>query len=127
VLRRFGCRACTDLVEGSALLARLNAGPIVQRNHTVTVIASRADLLVTPPGTAFVREPGVHNLFVQDVCPSDPVGHLGLALAPNVWHLVRNSLDRTFGRKFVCVNGIPLLHGGEQPHGEAAEVMTLDG
>ncbi|KAG5916540.1 hypothetical protein E4U53_004302 [Claviceps sorghi] len=126
VLRRFGCRACIDMVEGSAVLARLAAGPIVQRNHTVTVIASRTDVLVTPPETAFVREPGVHNLFVQDVCPSDRVGHFGLAVAPNVWHLVRNSLERTVGNKFVCVDGIPLLHAGEQPHGEAAEVMALD-
>ncbi|KAG5986053.1 hypothetical protein E4U54_005643 [Claviceps lovelessii] len=118
VLRRFGCRACTDLVEGSALLARLADGPIVQRNTTVTVIASKTDVLVTPPETAFVREPGVQNMFVQDVCPSDRVGHFGLAVAPNVWHLVRNSLERTMGRKFVCINGIPLL--------KAADVVALD-
>ncbi|KAG6000164.1 hypothetical protein E4U21_005759 [Claviceps maximensis] len=129
ILRRFGCRACTDLVAGSALLARLSAGPIVQGNNSVTIIASRTDVIVTPPETAFVSEPGVHNMFVQDVCPSDRVGHFGLAVAPNVWRLVRNSLERTVGKTFVCIDGIPLLAkeaGEQQPHGEAAEVMALD-
>ena len=39
------------------------------------MITSRADELVTPTGTSFVREPGVVNQYVQDFCPLDPVGH----------------------------------------------------
>ncbi|KAG6038177.1 hypothetical protein E4U41_004486 [Claviceps citrina] len=124
VLRSFGCRSCTDMVTGSALLTRLAEGPIVQRNNTVTVIASEKDVVVTPPETAFVRERGVHNLLVQKDCPGDRVGHYGLAVSPNVWHLVLNALEGKVGRKYRCISGIPLLRG--EAGVAAAEVVALE-
>ncbi|KAG6244422.1 hypothetical protein E4U24_005150 [Claviceps purpurea] len=130
VLKKFGCRACVDLVVGSALLEHLAEGPIVQPNTTVTVIASRKDVFVTPPESAFVREKGVRNLFVQDVCPTDRVGHFGMAVAPNVWRLVRNALEGVTGGNFTCIGGIPLLDagklGGDAAEEEAAEITALD-
>ncbi|KAM4059463.1 alpha/beta hydrolase fold domain-containing protein [Hirsutella rhossiliensis] len=108
LLATVGCGACNDFAVDGAAVSRLNDGkPIVQPGNTVTIIASRYDEIVTPATTAFVQEPGVHNIFVQDYCPLDPVGHLGVSVDLNVWRLVLNSLERKIGRKFFCLLGPP--------------------
>lgn len=108
VIDTVGCDACTDLVTGGAAVLRLNDGnPIVQEGNSVTIIASKDDELVTPPETAFVHEDGVTNMWIQSTCPLDPVGHIGEAYDLNVWNLVKNVLDSTPDRKFVCVLGSP--------------------
>ena len=104
-----GCAACDDLGLGGAAVRRLNDGrPIVQKGNTVTVITSLYDEMVTPTSTAFVREAGVRNLYVQDICEFDPVGHLGEAYDMNVWNLVKNALDSTPDREFTCLIGAPV-------------------
>lgn len=108
VLDAVGCGACDDLGPGGAAVERLNDGtPIVQPGNKVTIIASKYDELVTPPSTSFVHEDGVRNLWVQDTCPLDPVGHIGEAYDTNVWNLVKNALDATPNRDFVCFIGSP--------------------
>jgi len=88
------CFACTDLVHGGPGVARLNDGPIAQAGVTYTVIASKWDYVVTPTRTtAFVNEPGVRNYFVQDKCPLDPVGHVGIAIDTGVTSMILNGLD----------------------------------
>lgn len=89
----FGCPACDDLITGGPAVETLTDGPIAQPGVSYTVITSRYDELVTPTSTSFVNEPGVKNLYVQDSCPFDPVGHIGEAYDLNVWQLVRNALD----------------------------------
>jgi hypothetical protein len=66
------------------------------------------DALVTPHETSFIREPGVTNQFVQDTCPADLVGHVGLAFDPTVAQLVANALDPGNARRVVCGFG-PLV------------------
>lgn len=108
ILNKVGCKACTELVTGGAAIQKLNDGsPIVQQGTTVTVIASRFDELVTPTMTSFIDEAGVNNIYVQDYCPFDPVGHIGEAYDLNVWNLVLNSLEKQVGRKFICLLGSP--------------------
>ncbi|OAQ63342.1 lipase [Pochonia chlamydosporia 170] len=108
ILKTFGCKACADLVTGGAAIQKLNDGqPIVQQGTTVTVIASKYDELVTPTKTSFIDEEGVNNIYVQDYCPLDPVGHIGEAYDLNVWNLVLNSLEKKVGRKFFCLLGSP--------------------
>lgn len=108
VLDTFGCPACDDLVTDGTAIKRLNDGtPIKQAGNTITVIASKYDELVTPTTTAFVNESGVHNMYVQDTCPLDPVGHIGEAVDTNVYNLVLNSLENQVGRKYVCFAGPP--------------------
>jgi triacylglycerol esterase/lipase EstA (alpha/beta hydrolase family) len=108
VLREFGCPACEELIVGGAAVDQLTDGPIAQPGVTYTVIASRFDALVTPHETSFIREPGVRNEFVQDSCPIDPVGHVGLAFDPTVAQLVANALDPAHASRVACGFGPPL-------------------
>ena len=88
-----GCPACSALTTGSSLVTSLNTGLVTQPGIAYTIIASTHDELVTPYGTEFVHEPGVSNETVQDFCPLDPVGHIGLAYDADVAQLVRDALD----------------------------------
>ena len=89
-------------------MQQLTAGPIAQPGVKYTVIASQFDALVTPHETSFIREPGVKNEFVQDSCPLDPVGHVGLAFDPSVAQLVANALDPAHAQSVICGFGPPL-------------------
>ncbi|WBQ03917.1 alpha/beta fold hydrolase [Kribbella sp. CA-293567] len=108
VLRDFGCPACDEIIVGGSEVAKLTAGPIAQPGVKYTVIASRFDALVTPHETSFIREPGVRNQFVQDTCPLDLVGHVGLAFDPTVAQLVANALDPANARRVICGFGPPV-------------------
>ncbi len=103
----FGCPACSDLGPGGAAVLTLDSGPITQPGVAYTIIISRYDEMVTPTTTAFVDEPGVTNEYVQDVCPLDPVGHIGEAYDLNVWHMVENALDPPDAKQFACSVGSP--------------------
>jgi hypothetical protein len=87
------CPSCEQLLRGSALIARLTKGPIAMPGIGYTVIASRDDISVTPTDTAFIREPGVRNMYVQDVCPYHHVQHADLPRDRIVEQLVRRALD----------------------------------
>jgi triacylglycerol esterase/lipase EstA (alpha/beta hydrolase family) len=108
VLREFGCPACDEIIVGGSAVQKLTAGPIAQPGVKYTVIASRFDALVTPHETSFIRESGVRNEFVQDSCPLDPVGHVGLAFDPTVAQLVANALDPANAHSVICGFGPPL-------------------
>jgi triacylglycerol esterase/lipase EstA (alpha/beta hydrolase family) len=108
VLRDFGCPACDEIIVGGSAVQQLTAGPIAQPGVKYTVIASRFDALVTPHETSFIRESGVKNEFVQDTCPLDPVGHVGLAFDPSVAQLVANALDPAHAQSVICGFGPPL-------------------
>lgn len=107
LLESFGCAACTELTTDGPLIQELNDGPIAQPGVSYTVITSKYDELVTPSETSFIDEPGVNNIYVQDYCPLDPVGHIGEAYDLNVWNLVLNSLEGQVGRRFFCLLGFP--------------------
>jgi triacylglycerol esterase/lipase EstA (alpha/beta hydrolase family) len=103
-----GCPACTELITGSDLVASLNTGLVAQQGIDYTIIASTHDELVTPYGTEFVKEHGVDNETVQNLCPLDPVGHIGLAYDPDVARLVRNALDPAHPVPVTCTVGPPV-------------------
>ncbi|HWE89172.1 MAG TPA: alpha/beta fold hydrolase [Pseudonocardiaceae bacterium] len=107
LLNTFGCQACSELITGGSAVATLTNGPIAQPGVSYTIIASQADELVTPHQTSFVAEPGVHNAFVQDTCPLDPVGHIGLAFDGGVADMVRNALDPANAKPVNCGLGLP--------------------
>jgi hypothetical protein len=108
VLENFGCPACDDLLPGGTAVRRLTTGPITVPGVDYTIIATRLDALVTPTETSFVREPGVRNAYVQDPCPLDPVGHVGMAFELGVADMVTNALDPATARPVRCSLGLPL-------------------
>ncbi|WP_218024939.1 esterase/lipase family protein [Nocardia pseudovaccinii] len=101
-----GCYGCSDVVVGGEAIATLTDGPIAQRGVDYTIIATRSDAVSTPTETAFVREPGVTNLYVQDVCPLDQVGHIGLADDSTITSMILNALGT--GGAVECGVGRPV-------------------
>lgn len=107
ILETFGCSACANLLPNGDAVVELTDGPIAQEGVSYTILTSKNDQLVVPTTTSFVYEQGVRNLYVQDFCPQDPVGHLGEAYDPNVMELVRNALRDDLAGPKVCVLGVP--------------------
>jgi triacylglycerol esterase/lipase EstA (alpha/beta hydrolase family) len=107
ILKTFGCPACANLLPNGDAVAELTSGPIAQEGVSYTILTSTNDQLVKPTTTSFVYEDGVRNLYVQDFCPLDPVGHLGEAYDQNVMELVRNALRDDLAGPEVCVLGFP--------------------
>lgn len=105
--KTIGCVACTELVVGGPAVKRLNKGPIAQDGVRYTIIASRYDALVTPTSTSFVRERGVRNAYVQDTCPLDPVGHIGMAFDSGIAQMITNALAPATRKPVTCGFGPP--------------------
>lgn len=88
------CPACADQVSGSPVITRLNTGPVAVPGVRYTIIETLNEFVVTPAGTAaFIREPGVRNLWVQDYCWFDIVDHASLSYDHTTSRLVFNALD----------------------------------
>ncbi|HEY4026052.1 MAG TPA: alpha/beta fold hydrolase [Candidatus Dormibacteraeota bacterium] len=87
------CDACQQQLAGSAFLARLNAGADTLPGVLYTVIESRFDEVVTPFTSAFLTGPAVTNILLQNSCPLDLTGHLGILVDPNAIGWVQNALD----------------------------------
>ncbi|KAA9160348.1 alpha/beta fold hydrolase [Amycolatopsis acidicola] len=107
VLANSGCQSCPQMLPGGSAVRDLTDGPIAQPGVDYTIIATRADTVVTPPETSFVPEPGVRNAFVQDTCPLDPVGHAGLAFDGGVADMIVNALDPAGAGPVHCTAGPP--------------------
>lgn len=101
------CYACTDLVTGGPAVTALSAGPIAQPGIAYTVVASRYDEVVTPTSTSFVNEAGVTNLYVQDLCRFDPVGHIGIAMDTTIEQIITNALSPATAVPVSCGFGPP--------------------
>lgn len=105
VLTNAGCPACSEQGPGGAAVIALNNGPIRQPGNNITIITTVDDRLATPPTVAFVREPGVRNVFIQDYCPYDTSGHLSIVLDPNLFAIVKNTLSGSTKGPDKCVFG----------------------
>jgi triacylglycerol lipase len=75
-----GCTACLQQQTGSALLTKLNAGAETPPPVDYTVIETVYDEVVIPYTSAFLSGPAarVTNITLQQKCPADFVGHLGI-------------------------------------------------
>ena len=72
------------------------------------MIMTRHDEIASPYTNGFLpKAPNVRNVVVQDFCPNDPVGHIGLPYDSWVGDTVANTLS---GRtaKPRCTSGFPL-------------------
>ena len=76
-----GCpTACQQLVPGSDLLRRLNAGDETPAGPLWATIRSTTDQVVTPVDSAALD--GALNIVIQDVCPGSTAGHGDLPDSP---------------------------------------------
>lgn len=63
-----------QILPGSQVYGAVMDGPIAQPGVDYSVIATKYDRLATPPGTSsFIPEPGVTNVFYEDLFPDGPV------------------------------------------------------
>ena len=88
------CTSCAQQVAGSDVLDNLHAAGVVQPGVDYTVVATKLDEIVTPWQSSLLPSgPTVRNFALQDVCPLDLSGHIGVAFSPNALQLVLGALD----------------------------------
>jgi triacylglycerol lipase len=86
-----GCPlACEQLVPGSDLLRRLNAGDETPAGPAWVTVRTTSDRVVTPVDSAALE--GALNVVVQDVCPGSSAGHPDLPSDPVVLALLASAL-----------------------------------
>ncbi len=100
------CPACTQQVTPSWYASGVDSSPVAYAAIEYTNIATTADEVVTPYTQAFLpAAANVSNLRVQDVCPNDPVGHIGLAYDAGVAQMIVNALTPSQARPVPCASG----------------------
>lgn len=109
VSREFG-PALVQLLQGSQFLNELNAGGDTVPGVEYTSIATRVDETIQPYTNALFRDPHVHNIVVQDVCPQDLVAHFTFTYDPTALGLVLAALDPSAGVVPFC-GPVPLGAG----------------
>ncbi|KAH9987484.1 alpha/beta-hydrolase [Xylariaceae sp. FL0662B] len=106
VIDALGCQACDDMAPDGAVYRDFkSAKQIAQAGNNVTVIMSRLDRLVAPE-VSRIEEKGVNNVYIQDTCPDDRVGHAGLMWDKSAWRLVVNALEENGDEVFECEKGL---------------------
>jgi triacylglycerol esterase/lipase EstA (alpha/beta hydrolase family) len=72
------CVACADQHPASALLAKLQEGQITVPGVSYSILVTKNDKVVLPVEKQFVKEPGVQNIYVQNLFPEKRVSHSGI-------------------------------------------------
>jgi pimeloyl-ACP methyl ester carboxylesterase len=97
------CPACADQTPGSQVITNLNSGPVARPGVNYTIVETHNETVVTPAGTAaFINEPGVRNLWVQDYCWWDITDHADLSYDHVAWQLTLNALDPAHATSVGC-------------------------
>lgn len=89
-LAAFGAPGLRDQEVGSAYTKQTSAIPLPQGPKYVT-IQSTHDEVVTPYATQSL--PGAQNIVLQQLCPNDQAGHVGLFLDSPTLQLTMNALS----------------------------------
>ncbi|SDI75336.1 Lipase (class 2) [Actinokineospora alba] len=98
------CPACSQQFAGSEFLTQLNAGGETDPAVKYTVIQTRYDEVVTPYTSAWLAPASnVKNKLVQDMCPLDPVEHIGIAWDPLVIQQTMHELDSRLPAVVACL------------------------
>lgn len=102
--------ALTQLMSGSPFLAALNAGGDTVPGVEYTSIATDVDEVIQPYTNALLRDPGAHNIVVQDVCPGNNVAHFTFTYDATAARLALNALDPPTAQAPICTS-VPLGTG----------------
>lgn len=103
------CDACPQMLSGSDFLKDLHAKGIFDPRVRYTNIVTRFDEIVVPYTNGMADAPNVTNIVLQDKCPFDFSGHLGLMISPNAGAHVLNALDPAHANAVTCQ---PFFPGG---------------
>jgi triacylglycerol esterase/lipase EstA (alpha/beta hydrolase family) len=71
--------ALTQQIQGSSFQKNLFAGGDTVAGPRYVVITTTKDLVVTPHTNGYLSGPNVENITIQNQCPTDPVGHIGIS------------------------------------------------
>ncbi|MEZ5143300.1 MAG: alpha/beta fold hydrolase [Acidimicrobiales bacterium] len=106
----FGVPGLAQQEAGSAFQKTLFAGGDTVAGPRYVVIQTKHDLVVTPYTNAFLQGPNVTNILIQDQCPGDWVGHVGMFADGPVLQNVLNQLGPNQpGFRASCTGyGLPL-------------------
>jgi triacylglycerol lipase len=103
------CVACGQMSSSSDFVAMMRAGGVAMPGIRYTNIVTRYDELVMPYTSGI--EPGMTNIVLQDLCPTDFTEHFEIAADRNATVLVLNALDPAHPRPLVCVPVLPFVGG----------------
>lgn len=108
ILWASGLSGLQQQMAGSSFQKNLFASGDTVAGPRYVVIQTRYDLVVTPYRNAFLN--GAENILIQDQCPNDPVGHVGMFADGPVLQNVMNELGaNTTGFRATCSGyGLPL-------------------
>jgi triacylglycerol lipase len=102
------CRACTEMVNGSAFMKQIRQGGVAVPGVEYTNIVTRYDDVVLPYTSGIeTGHPNMANIVLQDVCPIDFSDHLEIASSPNAAQIVLNALDPAHAKKVACRLTLP--------------------
>jgi triacylglycerol esterase/lipase EstA (alpha/beta hydrolase family) len=107
LLEFLGAPALPEQQEGSAFIKKLfGPGEPVVEGVRYVVIETTHDEVVTPYTNAFLKGSNVTNITIQNQCPSDPVGHIGMFDDSPVMQNVLNQLSASPSSSFTatCTN-----------------------
>lgn len=100
------CPACSQQTTPSWYSTTVDASPLTVDAIQYTNITTENDEVVTPYTQGYLpAAANVVNLRVQDLCPNDPVGHIGLAYDLDVAQLVVNALTPAEAKPVTCSSG----------------------
>ena len=89
-------------LQGSDFNKTLYDTPVTQPGVKYTIITSTHDHVVVPYTNAYLHEPGVKNVLLQNICPTDKTGHGNITYDPNVIQMVDNELDSAHAHAVQC-------------------------
>lgn len=106
----FGTPGLAQQAAGSSFQTKLFGNGDTVAGPRYVVIQTKHDKVVTPYTNAFLSGSNVDNILVQDQCPYDKVGHVGMFADKVVLNNVLNELGpNTAGYKATCSGyGLPL-------------------
>ncbi|MEU5876291.1 alpha/beta fold hydrolase [Spirillospora sp. NPDC047279] len=91
-LNSLGAPGLVQQEEGSDFQNALFADGDTVPGPRYVVLQTKNDLVVTPHTNAFLKGPNVRNILIQDQCPQDYVGHVGMFNDGPVMQNVLNEL-----------------------------------
>ena len=102
VTSAIGCISCTQQIVPSSFISALNSGGDTVPGVKYVVIESKYDEVVTPYRSAFLTGANVKNILIQDQCPIDFDGHIGIVFDHIALRDMLNALDPAHAQGAWC-------------------------